>query len=215
MSMNGYFARWILCSGTTSVDFGLYSSMVGVCCDCEARAHSSAAEQMHATVAAETEIAGQDFIDRSSGETRIVSHRAAAEPNVQAEGRASDLDEAPLLAPRQAGHLARRTFRLYDEVVGEIRADAVLGIVQTRLDGKGHARFEHSVVAQRQIRLLVALPAFAVRGPVIDIGSDAILHLVLVNFVRHGGAGDAGDGLFLLHQAAVAAHGPKFFHLIG
>ena len=31
MSMNGNFARWILCSATTSVDFGLYSSIVGVC----------------------------------------------------------------------------------------------------------------------------------------------------------------------------------------
>src|SRR5258708_39026070 len=30
--MNGYFARAILCSLVTSVDFGWYSSMVGVCC---------------------------------------------------------------------------------------------------------------------------------------------------------------------------------------
>src|SRR5216684_1981677 len=92
MSMNGYFARWILCSGTTSVDFGLYSSIVGVCCACAqgaaraeeaacsvlaTRGHSSTAAQMHASVAAETEMARQDFIARSSGETRIVSHRDA------------------------------------------------------------------------------------------------------------------------------------------
>src|SRR5712664_3107037 len=30
--MNGNFARSILCSLVTSVDFGWYSSMVGVCC---------------------------------------------------------------------------------------------------------------------------------------------------------------------------------------
>src|SRR5258706_16082 len=99
MSMNGNFARSILCSGTTSVDFGLYSSIVGVCeeeiCCAEAAeetegaeavdkegcsvlaacGHSSAAEKTHATVAAKTEIARQDFIARSSGETRLVSHR--------------------------------------------------------------------------------------------------------------------------------------------
>src|SRR2546423_1125835 len=33
MSMKGNFARSILCSGTTSVDFGSYSSMVSVCCE--------------------------------------------------------------------------------------------------------------------------------------------------------------------------------------
>src|SRR5882724_9225396 len=31
--MKGNFARSILCSGTTSVDFGSYSSMVSVCCE--------------------------------------------------------------------------------------------------------------------------------------------------------------------------------------
>src|SRR6266581_2590922 len=34
MSMNGNFARSILCSLVTSVDFGWYSSIVGVCCFC-------------------------------------------------------------------------------------------------------------------------------------------------------------------------------------
>jgi hypothetical protein len=86
------------------VDFGLYSSIVGVCevdvcgvgAEEEAEAetmedagcwvlaaygHSSAAEQKHATVAAEIEIARQDFIASSSGETRLVSHRAA--PNLR------------------------------------------------------------------------------------------------------------------------------------
>src|SRR6266849_7768663 len=68
MSMNGYFARWILCSGTTSVDFGLYSSMVGVCWDAEpccvlaARGHSKSADQMHKSIAGKTETARQDFI---------------------------------------------------------------------------------------------------------------------------------------------------------
>src|ERR1700687_5845448 len=94
MSMNGNFARSILCSLTTSVDFGLYSSMLGVCCDCGAarveeaacsllatRGHSRTAEQMHASIAAETEIARQDFIARSSRETRIVSHRVPGQPN--------------------------------------------------------------------------------------------------------------------------------------
>src|SRR5258708_16458718 len=155
MSMIGYFARWILCSGTTSVDFGLYSSIVGVCCDCdcEARAHSSAAEQMQATVAAETEIAGQDFIASSSGETRIVSHRAAGEPNIRAEGRTSDLDEAPLLAPRQAGHLPCGAFRLHDKVVGEVRADAVLWVVQSPFDPKPPPAFDHASLTDRQIPL--------------------------------------------------------------
>src|SRR5258708_30518384 len=127
----------------------------------------------------------------------------------------SDFYEAPLLAPRQAGHWARGPVGLDDEIVGEIRADAVLGIVQAGLDGKSHARFEHGVVAKRKIRLLVSFPAFAVRGTVINVGSDAILHLVFVNFVRHGGARYARDGFFLLHQAAVASDGPKFFHLVG
>src|SRR6266699_1094845 len=34
MSMNGNFARSILCSLVTSVDFGWYSPIVGVCCFC-------------------------------------------------------------------------------------------------------------------------------------------------------------------------------------
>src|ERR1700730_446398 len=106
--MNGNFARSILCSGTTSVDFGLYSSIVGVCeeepevccvgaaeetkeggavgggscCVLAAHGHSSAAEQIHTTVTAETEIARQNFIARSSGETRLVSHRGAGDSNV-------------------------------------------------------------------------------------------------------------------------------------
>src|SRR5258708_38373574 len=144
MSRNGSFARWIWCPGTTRVDFGWYSSIVGVWCDCdcEPRAHSSAAEQMQATVAAETEIAGQDFIASSSGETRIVSHRAAGEPNIRAEGRTSDLDEAPLLAPRQAGHLACGAFRLHDKVGGEVRADAVLGAGQSGFGRKSRSGFQ-------------------------------------------------------------------------
>src|ERR1700674_520853 len=32
--MNGNFARSILCSLVTSVDFGWYSSIVGICCFC-------------------------------------------------------------------------------------------------------------------------------------------------------------------------------------
>src|SRR4029077_18443944 len=40
-------------------------------------------------------------------------------------------------------------------------------------------------------------------------------YLVFVDFVRHDGAGDARDGLFLLHEAAIAADGPDFFHLVG
>src|SRR6266481_7380915 len=34
--MNGNFARSILCSLVTSVDFGWYSSIVGICCFCRA-----------------------------------------------------------------------------------------------------------------------------------------------------------------------------------
>src|SRR6266446_9352662 len=117
----------------------------------------------------------------------------------------SDFYEAPLPAPRQAGHLARGAVRLDDEIVGEVRADAVLGVVQARLDGKRHAWFEHGVVAERKIRPLVSFPAFAVRGPVIYIRSDAILHLAFVTFVGHGGAGDAREGFFFLHEAAIAA----------
>src|SRR5260370_15947568 len=113
--MNGNFARSILCSLTTRVDFGLYSSMVGVCCDCAegaatvegevwwvlaAPGHSSAAAQMHARVAAETQIARQDFIARSSGETGIVSHRAAGEPNVRV--RRSGLAESGIKKARIA-----------------------------------------------------------------------------------------------------------------
>src|SRR5712664_1195338 len=206
--MNGNFARSILCSLTTSVDFGLYSWMVGVCCDCAegaamaegeacrvlaAPGHTRAAAQMHASAAAKTEIARQDFIARSFGETRLVSHRAARNLRFwrslrcrlrSIRFRASDFDEAPLLAPRQARHLARRSFGLHDEIIGEVRANAVLGIVQAGLNGKSHARFEHGVIAERKIWFLVSFPAFAVRGPMINVGSDAILHLVFVDFVR-------------------------------
>src|SRR5260370_7441318 len=145
MSMNGYFARWILCSGTTGVAFGLYSSIVGVrCdCDCEARAHNSAAEQMQATVAAETEIAGQDFIASSSGETRIVSHRAAGEPNIRSEGRTSVLDEAPLLAPRQTGHLPCWAFRLNAKVVRQLQTDPLHRVPQANFHPTLHSGFDH------------------------------------------------------------------------
>src|SRR5712664_1819603 len=121
--MNGNFARSILCSLTTRVDFGLYASIVGGCCDCAegaatmegeacwvlaARGHGNVAAQMHASAAAETEIARQDFIARSSGETGIVSHRAAGEPNVRA--RRSGVAESGIKEARiasQATHPAK------------------------------------------------------------------------------------------------------------
>src|SRR5260370_41315829 len=95
--MKGIFARSILCSLTTSVDFGLYSWMVGVCCDCAegaamaegepcrvlaAPGHTRAAAQMPARAPAKTKIARQESIARSSGETGTVSHRAAGAPHV-------------------------------------------------------------------------------------------------------------------------------------
>src|ERR1700747_2274301 len=70
MSMNGNFARSILCSLTTSVDFGWYSSIVGAwkkegaCWDCvlAARGENSATEPMTASEVTEIEMARQDFI---------------------------------------------------------------------------------------------------------------------------------------------------------
>src|ERR1700736_5009142 len=74
--------------------------MVGVCRACAqgaaraeeaacsllaARGDSSTAAQTHASVAAETKIARQDFIARSLRETRIVSHRGAPEPETLTE----------------------------------------------------------------------------------------------------------------------------------
>src|SRR5260370_20472521 len=133
--MNGNFARSILCSLTTSVDFGLYSWMVGVCCDCAegaamaegeacrvlaAPGHTRAAAQMHASAAAKTEIARQDFIARSSGETGIVSHRAAGEPNVRVRrggGAGSGLKKARIAS--RAIHPARiERFEYTDSISG-------------------------------------------------------------------------------------------------
>src|SRR6266481_8279096 len=61
----------------------------------------------------------------------------------------------------------------------------------------------------------MSFPALTVRRPVINVWRNAILHLVFVNLVRHRRAGDAGDGLFLLNLAAIAAHRPKLFPLLG
>src|SRR5712691_2344622 len=63
MSMNGNFARSIFCSLVTSVDFGWYSSIVGVCCFCgvwsccviEARGQTISAENV-ATRMTETRV---------------------------------------------------------------------------------------------------------------------------------------------------------------
>src|SRR5712691_8051496 len=60
----------------------------------------------------------------------------------------------------------------------------------------------------------MSFPTLAVGRPVIDVRRNAVLHLVLVNLVRHGRAGHARDRFLLLHQAAIAAYGPKFFHLV-
>src|SRR6267378_227240 len=118
--MNGNFARWILCSGTTSVDFGLYSSMFGTwlegfCWDCAAkgcvlaaRGHIRAREAMHASVAAETEMARQDFIARSSGETRLVSHRAPNGTNVWAANETPEWAELQILTRHHSSLQGRR-----------------------------------------------------------------------------------------------------------
>src|SRR6202140_2500781 len=85
ISMNGNFARSILCSLTMSVEVGLYSSMFGTCWDwvLAGRGQTSATEQMHASAAAEREMARQDFIAHAPRETRIVSHREAGKPKVR------------------------------------------------------------------------------------------------------------------------------------
>src|SRR5260370_35818125 len=74
-----------------------------------------------------------------------------------------EFDETPFLAPRQPRHLASRAFRLHHKIIGEIGADAVLGIVESGFNGKTHPGFENSVIAERKIRLLVAFTAFAMR----------------------------------------------------
>src|SRR5260370_21503063 len=107
----------------------------------------------------------------------------------------SDFYEAPLLAPRQAGHWARGAVGLDDKIVAEIRADAVLGIVQARLDGKSHVRFVHGVVDKGDIRALVSFQAVAVGGPVVDVGSGAILALLFVSLVRPAGSDEAGHAV--------------------
>src|SRR6266481_8166532 len=60
----------------------------------------------------------------------------------------------------------------------------------------------------------MSFPTLAMGRPVIDVRRNAVLHLVLVNLVGHGRAGHARDRFLLLDQAAIAAYGPKFFHLV-
>src|SRR5437879_4482989 len=85
MSMKGNFARSILCSGTTSVDFGSYSSMVSVCCErgvsccaskgrCDARIIEmaiAAIETRKATLRRKFIEAPQEFIVRRSRSLQI------------------------------------------------------------------------------------------------------------------------------------------------
>src|SRR5882757_6876337 len=87
----------------------------GVCCDCAADdcvvaawGHSSAAQAMHASVAAETEMARQDFIARSSGETRLVSHRAPNGPNVWAANETLEWTELQILTRHHSSLQGRR-----------------------------------------------------------------------------------------------------------
>src|SRR5882724_11138042 len=61
----------------------------------------------------------------------------------------------------------------------------------------------------------MSFPTLAVGRPVIDVRRNTVLHLVLVNLVRHGRAGHSCDGFLLLDQAAITAHGPKLLHLLG
>src|ERR1700740_372878 len=78
--MNGNLARSSLCSFVTSVDFGLYSSMVGTRCDCwvcAIRGQSSAL--LAPTIVTKAKIVNQDFIGQlpSVSREQIVSHKAA------------------------------------------------------------------------------------------------------------------------------------------
>ena len=62
--MKGNLARSGLCSFVTSVDLGLYSSMVGTGCDCcvrTIRGHSSA--ELAPSMVTKAKIGRQDFIN--------------------------------------------------------------------------------------------------------------------------------------------------------
>src|SRR5436309_2763524 len=70
--MKGNFARWSLCSGTTSVDLGLYSSIVGLCCDCcvwARRGHKRAVEAVPNRITATLKMMRREFIRQLPGWT--------------------------------------------------------------------------------------------------------------------------------------------------
>src|SRR6185503_13864987 len=78
---------------------------------------------------------------------------------------------------------------------------------------EAHVAAQHGVVAQRDVGRLVPLHALAVRGPVVHVLLHALLGLVLVDAVGHGGAGHALQRGLQLEVAGVAAHLPQLLHV--
>src|SRR2546429_19236 len=107
------------------------------------------------------------------GQYRLLS---SLSPLLLTRATASELDEAPLFAPRKPRHLSGRAVGFDDESIGKVRANPELRIVQSRLDRKNHPRLEHRGIAQRQIGRLMPLPALPVSRPMIDVGCYAALH---------------------------------------
>src|SRR5215472_4817181 len=127
----------------------------------------------------------------------------------------SEADPHPFFVVRYAGHAQRRSGRLYHKEIREVRANAVLRIEQAGFDRKAHAGIEHGVITESEIGRLMTFHALAVRRTMIDPLLHALLHLKLMDGIRHVGAFGALARKVLLHQAAVAVHSPDLLHVRG
>src|SRR5206468_2801746 len=103
---------------------------------------------------------------------------------------ASQLQPAPFLRVRHPAHAIAR-LRSHHHGVAPVEAAPVLGVVEPGLLGEAHVPAEHGVVAEGDVRRLVALDALAVAGPVVDVLLHALRDLVLVDLVGDVRAGSS------------------------
>src|SRR6266545_6118508 len=144
---------------------------------------------------------------RSFARSLLYVYRHVYSTHAQSEACSSPLQphETPVFGPGKPRHLKRRlAARLDGKAVAEVHAEPVLGVVETGLDREDHARLEHRVIAEREVRGLMSLHPHPVRGAMVDVLLHPLFHLELVNLVRDGRTGDPVSGNLLLHDAAVA-----------
>src|SRR5262249_4551716 len=125
-----------------------------------------------------------------------------------ADRRASDPDPPPLLPVRHAAH-APAALSPHHDRVAPVEAAARRRVVEAGLLREAHALAQHRVVPERDVGRLVALDAFAVPRPVVDVLRDALRRLVLVDGIGHRRAGDAFAREIALHVAGLLAHFPQ------